>query len=333
MDLQTKYLGMNLKSPLVVSASPISKKLDNLKKCEDAGAAAIVLYSLFEEQIIHEQHEIHHHTTYGTESFAEALTYFPDQEEFNLEPEEYVEHIRKAKESLDIPIIGSLNGTTPGGWTDYAKKMEDAGADAIELNIYSVNTNPEITSADIENNYLDILKEVKKNVTVPVALKTSPFFTNFASAAKRFDYAGANALVLFNRFYQPDINLEQLEVEPTVDLSTSASKRLPMRWLAILKGKLSCDLAASGGIHSGKDAVKMMMVGANVAMMASVLLVNGINHLSKIEKEMVQWMEENEYNSVKQMQGSMSQQNMPDPGLFERAQYMKALNNYVFTNQ
>lgn len=329
MDLQTKYLGMNLKSPLVVSASPISKSLDNLKKCEDAGASAIVMYSLFEEQIIHEQHELHHHTTFGTESFAEALSYFPDQEEYNLEPEEYIKHIAQAKESLDIPVIGSLNGSTAGGWTKYARKMEEAGADAIELNIYSVQTNPDMTSADIENNYLDILKEVKKNVTIPVALKLSPFFTNFAAAAKRFDYAGADALVMFNRFYQPDINLENLEVEPSVALSNNATKRLPMRWLAILKGKLSCDMAASGGVHNGQDVIKMMMVGANVTMLASSLLINGIDHLKTIEAEMVKWMEEKEYNSVKQMQGSMSQQNLPDPGLFERAQYMKALNNYV----
>ncbi len=329
MDLQTKYLGMNLKSPLVVSASPISKSLDNIKKCEDAGAGAVVLYSLFEEQIVHEQHEIHHHTTFGTESFAEALSYFPDKDEYNLEPDEYVEHIAKAKESVDIPIIGSLNGSSSGGWTNYAKKMEDAGADAIELNIYSVQTDTDLTSAEIESNYLDILKEVKKHVTIPVALKVSPFFTNFASAAKRFDYAGADALVMFNRFYQPDIDLEKLEVNPNVDLSTPAAKRLPMRWIAILKGKLSCDLAATGGIHTGLDAIKMMMVGANVAMMTSALLLNGIDHLKTMETEMLKWMEENEYNSIKQMQGSMSQQNMPDPGLFERAQYMKALNNYV----
>jgi dihydroorotate dehydrogenase (fumarate) len=329
MDLQTKYLGMNLKSPLVVSASPLSKSLDNIKKCEDAGAGAIVLYSLFEEQIIHEQHELHHHTTFGTESFAEALSYFPEAEEYNLEPDEYVEHIAKAKESIDIPVIASLNGTTTGGWTNYAKKMEDAGADAVELNIYSVQTDTDLTSAEIESNYLDILKEVKKHITIPVALKVSPFFTNFASAAKRFDYAGADAIVMFNRFYQPDIDLDKLEVNPNVDLSTPAAKRLPMRWIAILKGKLSCDMAATGGIHTGLDAIKMMMVGANVAMMASSLLMNGIDHLKTMEAEMLKWMEANEYNSIKQMQGSMSQQNMPDPGLFERAQYMKALNNYV----
>jgi len=329
MDLKTKYLGMNLKSPLVVSASPLSRELDNMKKCEDAGASAIVLYSLFEEQILNEQREIHHHTVYGTETFAEALSYFPDQEEYNLEPEEYIEHIAKAKESLDIPIIGSLNGSTDGGWTEYAKKMEDAGADAIELNIYSVQTDSDLPSTDIENNYLDILKSVRKQVNIPVALKLSPFFTNFASAAKKFDYAGADALVLFNRFYQPDIDLEELEVQPNVELSDSGDKRLPMRWIAILKGKLSADLAATTGIHTGEDAVKLLMVGANITQLCSTILMNGFGQIKTIEDQMVRWMEEHEYNSVRQMQGSMSQQNMPDPGLFERAQYMKALNKYV----
>jgi dihydroorotate dehydrogenase (fumarate) len=329
MDLRTKYMGMTLKSPLVVAASPLSKTLDGIKKIEDAGASAFVMYSLFEEQIEFEQKELLFHTTEGTEAFAEATSYFPNFDEFNLGPQEYLNHIRKAKESVGIPVIASLNGKTTGGWTDYAKQMQEAGADGIELNIYNIPTNMNMTGAEIENNYIEILKAVKSAVSIPVALKLSPFFSNFANMAKRFDDAGADALVLFNRFYQPDINLDELEVQPHIILSNPTDLRLPMRWIAILKGKITADIAATRGIHYGEDVIKMLLVGANVTMLCSALLRYGIDHIKDVEEEVIEWMEEREYESVMQLQGSMSQMNVTDPSSFERAQYMRALNNYV----
>jgi len=329
MDLRTKYMGMTLKSPLVVSASPLSKTLDGIKKIEDAGAAAFVMYSLFEEQIELEQKELFFTTTMGSESFAESLSYFPDVAEYNLGPDEYLEHIRKAKESVNIPVIASLNGKTTGGWTRYAKLMEEAGADAIELNIYNIPTLTELKGEDLEKNYIEIVKSVKDNVSIPVAVKLSPFFTNFANFAKKLDEIGTDALVLFNRFYQPDINLDELEVEPHIVLSNPTEMRLPMRWIAILKGRIFADLAATSGIHYGEDVIKMLLVGANVTMLCSSLLRYGVEHLKDIQEEMVEWLEEREYESVMQLQGSMSQLNVADPSSFERAQYMKAINNYV----
>lgn len=329
MDLRTKYMGMTLKSPLVVSASPLSKTLDGIKKIEDAGAAAFVMYSLFEEQIELEQKELYATTTMGSESFAESLSYFPDVAEYNLGPDEYLEHIRKAKESVSIPVIASLNGKTTGGWTRYAKLMEEAGADAIELNIYNIPTLTELKGEDLEKNYIEIVKSVKDNVSIPVAVKLSPFFTNFANFAKKLDEIGTDALVLFNRFYQPDINLDELEVEPHIVLSNPTEMRLPMRWIAILKGRIFADLAATSGIHYGEDVIKMLLVGANVTMLCSSLLRYGVEHLKDIQEEMVEWLEEREYESVMQLQGSMSQLNVADPSSFERAQYMKAINNYV----
>lgn len=328
MDLRTNYLGMTLRSPLVVSASPLSEKIDNIKKMEDSGAGAFVMYSLFEEQIKLEQLEMHYLTTSGSEGYAESLTYFPEHEEYKLGPEEYLEHIRKAKEAVDIPVIASLNGSTEGGWTEYAKKMEEAGADALELNIYYIPTDMNMPGDRVEKNYMNILKAVKSIVKIPVALKLSPFFSNMANMAKKLDEEGADALVLFNRFYQPDIDLENLEVTPNVILSNSAAMRLPMRWIAILKGNIKADLAATGGIHTGADAIKMFLVGANVTMFCSVLLRNGISHLKTIEKEIIDWMTEKEYESVAQMTGSMSQKKVIDPSAFERAQYMKALTKY-----
>jgi dihydroorotate dehydrogenase (fumarate) len=330
MDLTSKYLGMTLKNPLVVSASPISKEIDNIKKAEDAGAAAIVLYSLFEEQLILEQKEIFYHTTQHNEITPEATSFFPEPSEFKLGPEEYLEHIAKTKSAVNIPVIASLNGKTEGGWTDYAKKMQDAGADAIELNIYNIPTDTMLPSEAIENRYLNILKAVKSAVSIPVALKLSPFFTNMASMAKRFDEAGADALVLFNRFYQPDINLNDLEVVPNLDLSTSADIKIPLRWIAILKDRVKADLAATSGVHTGEDAIKYLMVGANAVMMCSSLLKNGIYHLKTVLDQMQSWMEAKEYESVAQMQGSMSQSKIGNPESFERAQYMRAINNYKF---
>ncbi|HMQ69642.1 MAG TPA: dihydroorotate dehydrogenase-like protein [Ignavibacteria bacterium] len=328
MDLKTKYMGLELRSPLVVSASPLSEKLDNIRKMEDCGAGALVLYSLFEEQIKLEQLELDYHTTIGTEAFAESLSYFPDHDEYKVGPDQYLELIRKAKHAVDIPVIASLNGSTEGGWTEYARKMEEAGADALELNIYYIPTNPDLAGSEVENTYLKILQAVKNTVDIPVALKISPFFTNMANMAKKLDEGGANALVLFNRFYQPDIDLENLEVFPNLLLSSPASMRLPMRWIAILKGNLKADLAATGGIHSGEDAIKMMMVGANVTMFCSILLRNGIEHLKTIESEMVNWLKIKEYESVSQLIGSMSKNKAADPSAFERAQYMKAITKY-----
>ena len=272
MNLKTTYLGLELRSPLVVSASPISEDVANIKKMEDAGAAAVVLHSLFEEQIRHEQRELDYHTTAGTYSSAEAMTFFPEWDEYRLAPEAYLEHIRKAKEAVDIPIIASLNGTTPGGWTGYAKKMEEAGADAIELNIYSIPTDADATGEQIENAYIDILKSVKATVQIPVAMKIGPFFTNMTNMAKRLDTAGADALVLFNRFYQPDVDLEELEIRPSIQLSSSFASRLPLIWTGILKGKIKADIAATRGIHTGLDAIKLIMVGANVTQVCSAIM-------------------------------------------------------------
>jgi len=328
MDLSTNYMGMTLKSPLVASASPLSESIDNVKKLEDAGIGAIVLHSLFEEQIRIEQEEYNHFSTEGTDTFAEALSYFPEVEEYKLGPEPYLKHISEAKKAVDVPIIASLNGSTIGGWTTYAKDMEKAGADGIELNIYSIPTNMDITGSEIEKQYIDILKAVKGSVNIPVSLKLSPYFSNLSNMARQFDEAGADALVLFNRFYQPDIDLDEYEVTPNLLLSQSNTMRLPMRWIAILKDNIKADLGATGGIHTGTDVIKMLMVGANVAMLCSSLLKHGINHVRNIENHMKEWMVEKEYNSITELQGSMSQKKIADPGKFERAQYMKAITKY-----
>ena len=329
MDLTTSYLGLQLRSPLIVgAAAPLSEDINNIKRMEDAGAAAVVLHSVFEEQLTQEQYELHHHLEYGTHSFAEALSYFPEPDLFHTGPEDYLNQIRKAKEMVNIPIIASLNGSTLGGWTDYARQIEQAGADALELNIYYVPTDFDLTASQVEANYIEILRSVKSVVTIPVAIKLSPYFSNMANMAKQLTEAGADGLVLFNRFYQPDINIEALEVEPNVLLSTPQAMRLPMRWIAILYGRLNVDLAATSGIHKPQDVLKMLMAGANVTLLVSVLLRHGIEHIQVIEEGMRQWMEECEYESVKQMQGSMSQINCPDESAFERAQYMKAIQSY-----
>lgn len=328
MDLTTTYMGLTLRSPLVPSASPLSEGIDNIQRMEDAGAAAIVMHSLFEEQLRHDRHELHHHLTYGTESFPEALTYFPEPSSFRVGPEAYLEHIAEAKEKVSIPIIASLNGSSVGGWTSYAQQIEQAGADALELNVYYVPTDVNLTGEEIEQTYIDILRSVKATVTIPVAVKLSPYFTNVANMAKRLDEAGANALVLFNQFYQPDINLATLEIEPGVLLSTTQARRLPLRWIAILHHHLQADLAATSGIHTGLDVLKMLMVGANITMLCSVLLRHGIHQIRAIEQEIYEWMEEHEYESVRQLQGSMNQENCPNPSAFERAQYMRSLQTF-----
>lgn len=329
MDLRTDYLGLKLRTPLVVSAcGPLSEDLANIKRMEDAGASAVVLYSLFEEQLRQETHELHHHLEHGTHSFAESLTYFPEPRQLSLGPEEYLRHIRKAKEAVGIPIIASLNGTTVGGWIEFARQIQQAGADALELNIYYIPTDSDLSGAAVEQTYVDIVNAVKSAVAIPVAVKISPFFSNVANMAKRLDAAGADGLVLFNRFYQPDIDLEELEVKPSVILSTPQALRLPMRWIAILFGRINADLAATSGIHTARDVAKMLMVGADVTMLCSVLLARGIGQIGAIESELTQWLEEHWYDSVQQLRGSMSQMRCPDPSAFERAQYMRALTSY-----
>ncbi|MCS7049016.1 MAG: dihydroorotate dehydrogenase-like protein [Verrucomicrobiae bacterium] len=329
MDLSTNYLGMQLKNPLVVSAcGPLSEDIDNIRRAEDAGAAAVVLYSLFEEQLRLEMHELHHHLEHGTHSYAEALTYFPEPSQFHLGPEGYLEHIRQAKAAVDIPIIASLNGCSMGGWTEFARRIEQAGADALELNIYYIPTDMALSGAEVEQTYLDILKAVKSVVKIPVAVKLSARFSNIANMAKRLDAAGADGLVLFNRFYQPDIDLETLEVRPRVLLSTPHAMRLPLRWIAILYGRVRASLAATSGIHTAADVVKMLLVGANVTMLCSALLKHGIDHLRTVEQGLRQWLADHEYESVRQLQGSMSQIHCPDPSAYERAQYMRAITTY-----
>lgn len=331
MDLTTTYLGMTLKTPLVPSASPLSDDLDNIKKMEDAGASAVVLPSLFEEQLRAERFELHHHLSTAKDSFAEAQSFFPEPSEFHVGPEEYLNHIRKARKAVRIPIIASLNGSSPGGWTDFAKQIEQAGANALELNVYYIPTEIEKSSGEVEQTYLDILSAVKSAVKFPVAMKLSPFFSNFARMAKRLDDAGVNGLVLFNRFYQPDIELETLEVRPDVLLSTPQALRLPLRWIAILYGKIRADMAATSGIHHGEDAIKMLMVGAKVTMLCSALFRYGIDRIRVIEQEMRAWLEEHEYESLGQLRGSMSQLKCENPSAFERAQYIRVLQTYKFT--
>ena len=328
MKLATTYLGFKLRTPLVPSASPLSEKLDNLKRMEDAGAAAVVFHSLFEEQLRPGNHRMRHGSGNGGEFSSEALEDYSDEPDFKVDPEAYVNHIAKAKESLRIPVIASLNGATFGGWQRYARQIEQAGADGLELNIYNVPTDPERSANDIETEYLSIVASVKGLLKIPVAVKLSPYFTNFSQFARRLDAHGADALVLFNRFYQPDIELETLEVSPNVLLSTPMAMRLPMRWIALLYGRIGANLAATSGIHHGVDALKMIMAGADVTMLCSVLLRHGIDHIQVLEREMREWLEDHEYESVEQIKGIMSQKNCPDPTAFERAQYTRALKSY-----
>lgn len=328
MDLSTTYMGLKLKNPLVPSASPLSQSVDNVKALEDAGASAVVVYSLFEEQITHESGELDHYLSYGAESYAEATSYFPQPEEFHLTPYQYLDHIAALKKAVDIPVIGSLNGVSQGGWVKYAKNIEDAGADALELNVYYIPTNPNLTGSEIENMYIDTLNAVKSNVKIPVAIKLSPFFTSMSNMAKRLDHAGADALVLFNRFYQPDFDLEKLEVVPNLMLSTNWEMRLPLRWIAILYSHIKASMALTSGVHNYQDVLKVMMAGGDVAMICSELLTNGISRVSEILKDLENWMKENEYSSIQMMKGSMSQKAVGEPAAFERANYMKTLQSF-----
>ncbi len=328
MDLKTKYLGLELKNPVVVSPSPLSEPIDNIKRMEDAGAAAVVLHSLFEEQITMASNELDANLLQGEGSSAEAMTYFPDMGDYKMGPDGYLEHIRKAKAAVDIPIIGSLNGVSAGGWLDFAKKIEEAGANALELNVYFIPTNPNMNSQKLEDMYCQIVKNVKSVVSIPVAVKIGPYFSALANVAQQLDAACADALVLFNRFYQPDIDLEKLEVKPDLNLSTSNELRLRLRWAAILCGAIKADIAITGGVHTADDVIKSMMAGANVAMMTSALLKHGIDHIKGILHGMEYWMDSHEYESIKQMQGSMSHRKCPEPAAFERANYMKVLTYY-----
>ncbi len=336
MDLSTKYLGMKLRTPLVASASPISHEISTIRRLEEVGAAAVVLHSLFEEQLQQEGVKREQHRNERSDSFAESSGYFPRSIEFRSQPDDYLNHIRKAKDAVDIPIIASLNGATLGGWTKYAKQIEQAGADAIECNIYFVPTAVDVSGSDIEKTYIDIVREVKISVRIPVAAKLSPYFSNFANMAKRLDETGADGLVLFNRFYQPDIDLDELKIVPNVVLSSPLELRLPLTWIGILYGRIRAGLAATSGVHGPEEVIKMLLVGADVTMLCSTLLCNGINHLRLIEGGVQEWMEEHEYASVREMQGSMSQIRCPDPGAFERAQYtraVKGLQHVMMTSQ
>jgi len=328
MDLSTTYMGMKLKNPIVPSASPLTEKLDNIKRLEDAGASAVVMHSLFEEQINQESQILDHYLSYGTESYAEALQYFPEAHEYKVGPDEYLNLIQQAKSKLRIPIIGSLNGVSTGGWIEYAQKIQQAGADALELNIYFLPTDADMDGTKVEEMYVEVVRSVKKSITIPVAVKISPFFSSIGNMVKKIADAGADALVLFNRFYQPDFDLDELEVVPRLVLSNQFENRLPLHWVAILYGRVKVDFAVTRGVRSYEDVLKGLMVGAKVTMMTSEILENGIKRVTEILGEMTRWMEEHEYESVKQMQGSMSQLNCPEPAAFERANYMKVLHSW-----
>ena len=329
VNLNTTYLGMKLKNPIVASSSPFTEKAETAKKLEDAGIAAIVAPSLFEEQILRQTKELDYFLSKGTESFAEALSFFPDVGRYSAGPEAYLERIQALKKALSVPVIGSLNGVSSGGWVDYAHKIEQAGADALELNLYYLPTDAEMTADIIEENYIKLIKDIRAKVRIPIAVKLSPFFTALPNMARRFVQAGANGLVLFNRFYQPDFNLEKLEVVPTLTLSNSDELRLPLHWIAILYGRVQADLALTSGVHTALDVLKAIMAGANVAMVASALLKSDAEKVSEMLSDLKAWMAVNDYESIEQMRGSMSQKNVAEPAAFERVNYIKVLSSYT----
>ena len=327
-DLSTTYLGMKLKNPVVASASPLSKKLDNVKKLEDAGVSAVVMYSLFEEQITHESNALDYFLNRGSESYAEAITYFPEMKSYNIGPDSYLNLVSRIKDSVDIPVIGSINGVSTGGWIDYARKIEQAGADALELNIYFIPSDVKMGSKEIEDAQVELVANVKKQLSIPLAVKLSPYYTALPAFTRRLCDAGADGLVLFNRFYQPDIDTEMLEVVPSLQLSDSYDLRLPLRWVAILFGKVKADLSLTSGVHNEKDVLKSMMAGANVVEITSEFLANGIGRATEIVRGLEAWMVEYEYKSITQMRGSMSHKSVAEPAAFERANYMKALQSF-----
>lgn len=328
MDLSTTYLGLKLPHPVMPGASPMVDKIDLVKRMEDAGASAIVMHSLFEEQLMREELATYHHIDVHADSFAEAMTYLPRPDEFNLGPDQYLEQLVRIKQSVDLPVIASLNGFTSGGWIRYAKLMQDAGANALELNVYYLATNADEGGEEVEQRTIDILKAVKQAVTIPVAIKLSPFFSSMASMARRLDEAGADGLVLFNRFYQPDIDVESLEVEPTLKLSDSSELNLRLRWLAVVSGRVRASLAVSGGVHTHLDAVKAVMTGAHAVQVVSAILQQGPDVLRRIREGLTQWLEEHEYDSLEQMRGSMNLLRCPDASMFERANYIRILQGY-----
>ncbi len=328
-SLATDYLGLALNGPIMASPSPMMQELDEVKRLEDAGCSAIGLHSLFEEQISLESSDLDAYLSDGADSFSEALSYFPKMQDFNLGPDAYLEHIRRCKDSVNIPVIGSLNGVSAGGWTRYAKSIEQAGADALELNIYFMPTDAAVDAAKVETMHIDLVRDVVKQVKIPVAVKLGPFFSAMPNITAKIVEAGAKGLVLFNRFYQPDIDLERLEVVANLELSDSSELRLRLRWTAILYGRIKADLGITGGVHTADDVLKCMMAGANVAMMTSAILKHGPNHVTKTLKDVRTWIDEHEYESIRQMRGSMSQQNVAEPAAFERANYMKVLRSYA----
>ena len=333
VDLSTTYLGLKLKNPLIASASPLSEKVETVLELEERGIAAVVMYSLFEEQVIQDSLRLHRDLTQGTESFAEAITYLPDLsiysgQRYNIGPEVYVEKLGKLKQAVSIPVIGSLNGISTGGWIEYAQQIEQAGADALELNIYNLPTDPALTAGELEKNYVALVSDLRGKVRLPIAVKLSPFFTALPNFAKQLAEAGADGLVLFNRFYQPDFDLEALEVVPNLVLSTSQELRLPLRWIALLYGRVGVDFALTTGVHTAADVIKAVMAGASAAMTASALLKYGVGHVTQILDNLQDWMDEKEYESITQMKGSMSQQAVADPAALERANYMKVLSSF-----
>jgi dihydroorotate dehydrogenase (fumarate) len=328
IDVSTSYLGLQLKNPLVVSASPLSKSRDLVRRLEDAEASALVMYSLFEEQITHESLELDYFLHRGTDVFSEALSYFPDLDHYNMGTEPYLDHLQAVKQAVSIPVIGSLNGISTGGWIEYAHRIEQAGADALELNIYYLPTDPNLTGAELEEEYVKLVRDVRASVKIPLALKLSPFFTSIPNITRRLVEAGANGLVLFNRFYQPDFDLETFEVVPNLELSTAHELRLPLRWIAILYGHIEADFALTSGVHTALDVLKAIMAGASVAMMTSELLAHGIGRLKDILTDLQEWMVEHEHESLSIMKGSMSQRAVAEPAAFERANYMKVLSSF-----
>jgi dihydroorotate dehydrogenase (fumarate) len=328
IDLSTTYLGMTLKSPLVASSSPMCEDVGNIRRMEDTGAGAVVLHSLFEEQIERESDDLDRFIGNASDVSAEAITQFPEMTDAVKGPETYLEHLRKCKQAVRIPVIASLNGTTNGGWLKYAKQMEQAGADALELNIYYIPVSPDVNGERVERQYVELVQAVRQEVQIPVAVKLGPYFSSMANMAKKLDAAGAGSLVLFNRFYQPDFDLEELEVTPNLMLSSPHELLLRLHWIAVLYGSVNADLALTGGVHSATDVVKAMMAGAKVAMMTSALLKRGISHLDTVTNELLIWMNEHEYDSVRQMRGSMSRNAAPQPAAFERVNYMKMLGSY-----
>jgi dihydroorotate dehydrogenase (fumarate) len=328
VDLSTTYLGLNIKNPIVAASSPLTQKPETAIELEAAGVSALVMHSLFEEQIIQESLKLHEDLERGTESYAEAITYLPTFGQYSIGPGAYLETLKKIRQSVKIPVLGSLNGVSSGGWTQYAQKIEDAGADALELNTYYLATDPDQTSAELEDVYLRLVSDIRKKIHIPMAIKLSPFITALPNFARKLAEAGANGLVLFNRFYQPDFDLEKLEVSPNLVLSNSNEMRLPLRWIAILYRRIQVDFAMTGGVHTGLDVLKAMMAGACVTTITSEFLLKGVRRVSEILAEMSIWMEEHEYVSIKQMKGSMSQGAVANPAVFERSNYMKVLSSY-----